>query len=100
MKTKNISLIKNVYYFIQGKFRNFVYHSFAKSLLATYIREQIDYRLKVMNPTCYSEGSCVMCGCDTPALQMANKSCPKPCYPEMLSKKNWTEYKKALNKNG
>ena len=47
-----------------------------------------------MNPDCYSEGSCQMCGCETTALQMANKTCPKPCYPKMMNKKNWEDFKK------
>lgn len=28
-----------------------------------------------------------MCGCHTTALQMANKSCDKPYYPPMMSKR-------------
>jgi hypothetical protein len=46
-----------------------------------------------MDKECYENGSCKMCGCNTTALQMANKACPKPCYPKMISKKEWKEFK-------
>jgi hypothetical protein len=35
-----------------------------------------------------------MCGCSTTALQMCNKACDKPCYPSMLSRKEWKEAKR------
>lgn len=44
-----------------------------------------------MDPECYVKGQCKMCGCTTTALQMANKSCPKPCYPKMMNRKQWKE---------
>ena len=42
-----------------------------------------------MEKKCYTTGTCILCGCETTALQMANKACDKPCYPSMLSKKKW-----------
>ena len=48
-----------------------------------------------MDKQCYNEGQCKMCGCQTTALQMANKACDKPCYPSMLSKSQWC----VINKN-
>jgi hypothetical protein len=32
---------------------------------------------------------CIKCGCDTTALQMANKACVGECYPKMMNKKEW-----------
>ena len=49
-----------------------------------------------MDQECYNAGECKICGCQTTALQMANKACDKPCYPEMLSRKNWKFLKEGL----
>jgi hypothetical protein len=46
-----------------------------------------------MNQTCLKQGSCVICGCSTPQLQMADAACEGNCYPEMMSKENWDNYK-------
>lgn len=47
-----------------------------------------------MDKECYNSGQCKICGCKTTALQLANKPCDKPCYPSMMSKKNWNKIKK------
>lgn len=47
-----------------------------------------------MDRECYESGQCKMCGCATTALQMCDKACDKPCYPEMMDKKTWNELKK------
>jgi len=62
--------------------------------MRTHIVEQIQWRIAKMDVDCYTEGSCKLCGCETPALQMANKACDKPCYPEMMTKKEWQKYLK------
>ena len=46
-----------------------------------------------MDTECYEQGSCKICHCDTTALQMANKACGKPCYPKMMNKADWLEFK-------
>jgi hypothetical protein len=61
------------------------------SLLSNYIRQQIQIRIWSSVP-CIEVGQCKICKCSTPALQMANKACEKPCYPAMLSKKDWEEF--------
>ena len=58
-----------------------------------HIVEQIEARVNSMDKECWNNGYCKMCGCSTPALQMANKQCDKPCYPEMMSKKQWNRVK-------
>lgn len=67
------------------------YDSRFKWLIRKHIREQIAWRIEVMNPLCYSQGSCIACGCKTTALQMCNKSCEAECYPPMKSKKEWNK---------
>lgn len=57
-----------------------------------------------MAKECYINGSCKLCGCTTTALQMAAKPCDNPCYPEMMSKTKWKEFKVGsltfMDKNG
>lgn len=66
-------------------------------LMRQHIWEQIVWRIKWMNPICYEQGSCVKCGCETTALQMANKSCDMPCYPPMMKKDEWEKFKNGKN---
>ena len=51
-----------------------------------------------MDKECLDNGSCVICGCETPALQMAGKACDKPCYPVMYKRGVWRECKDILMK--
>jgi len=66
------------------------------SLLPNYIREQIRIRIN-SSRLCVEKGQCNICKCDTPALQMANKACDKPCYPAMMNKKKWIKFKTNLS---
>lgn len=84
-----MKLIKNILAYITGNIRYKLYYSKFVWLIPTHIREQIEARINSMEKTCYTQGSCIMCGCKTTALQMANKQCDKPCYPEMLSRADW-----------
>ena len=63
-------------------------------LLGPHKQEQFEYRLTVMNKECLSKGNCVICGCQTPQLQMTNESCDGNCYPPMMEYEQWEEYKK------
>lgn len=85
---------KDVWYYTQGNIRYKVYYSKLKNILIRgYIREQIDYRIKVMDQECYTMGVCKMCGCTTTALQMCNKKCDGNCYPPMMNKRKWKKFK-------
>jgi hypothetical protein len=87
--------LANIIAYIQGHVREFLFYSKKfNMLLPLHIFEQINYRLFVMNKECYSNGECVHCGCTTPALQMANKTCGGNCYPVMLSETDWHIYKR------
>jgi hypothetical protein len=50
-----------------------------------------------MNKECFSNGECIHCGCATPALQMADKSCGGVCYPIMMDETDWEIYKAENN---
>ena len=85
---------ENVWAYLQGKTRQKLFHSKRFNwLLPLHIFEQINYRIFVMDKECYELGSCKLCGCETPALQMADKSCDGKCYPEMMNKIDWDTHK-------
>lgn len=91
MRTKKT--FKNIIAYLQGHIRYKLYYSYLKFLIPLHIREQIVYRINSMNKECYNQGSCIMCGCRTTHLQMANKSCDNPCYPAMVKKRTWNFWK-------
>lgn len=64
-------------------------------LMRSHIYHQIIMRLEWMDKECYDQGACKICGCQTTQLQMANKACDKPCYPAMMSRKEWEHYFEA-----
>ena len=85
----------DVYYFIQGNIRDWLYYNKPR-LLRTHIREQIKWRIQVMNQKCYDNSSCVGgCGCDVTELQCANKTCDNYCYPFMMNKSTWNKFNKS-----
>lgn len=87
MSKYNLSNIKS---YLVGKWRYKLYNSHCcYGLLRTHIEEQIEFRIEHMQDECYNNGSCTLCGCETPALQMSDKACDKPCYPSMMNKKEW-----------
>lgn len=86
--------IRDAYAYLQGNFRYRLYYSrYFGFLLPDYIYEQISYRLFIMRNECYIQGACVLCGCETPHLQMADKACKGKCYPPMLKEMVWEKYK-------
>lgn len=85
---------KDILYYMQGNIRYKLYYSKRfKKLIRKHIREQIDYRIEVMDQECYKMGVCKMCGCTTTALQMCNKRCNGNCYFPMLNKEEWGWFK-------
>lgn len=94
MIQRNEITFKNVLAYIQGNVRYQLFYSkHLKKLIRLHIFEQISYRIKVMDKECLAKGECKLCGCETTALQMADKACNKPCYPPMMSKEVWKAYK-------
>ena len=81
--------LKNIIAYIQGNLRYKLYYSKFAFLIRPHIKEQIDVRINSMDKQCYDEGQCKLCGCQTTALQMADKACDKPCYPRMLTRSEW-----------
>lgn len=77
--------LKNIWSFLIGNARYKLFYSKFAFLIRSHIREQIQIRINSMDRQCYDEGQCKLCGCQTTALQMANKACDKPCYPKMVT---------------
>lgn len=79
--------------YFRGNIRYYLYYSkYMSWLLPEYIGDQINMRVKLMNPECYNKGECVVCGCKTLNLQMANKSCDDNCYPPIFNKSTWKRF--------
>jgi hypothetical protein len=78
--------------YITGTLRHKLWYSRFKFLIPEHIQEQFLFRVRFIDIECYSNGSCKLCGCHTLALQFANKSCDKPCYPKMMSKAKWKRF--------
>lgn len=93
----------DIFYYLQGHCRYSLYYSKSFAwLIRKHIKEQIEYRVQVMNEECYNTGACIMCGCKTIELQMCNKPCEGKCYPKMMTRKEWKIFKQKhhINKHG
>lgn len=86
----------DVWYYLQGNYRyKLYYNDYLVFLLRGHIKEQIKFRINVMNAACYERGECIKCGCQTTMLQMCNKTCEGYCYPPMMTKKDWIRFKQG-----
>lgn len=85
---------RDVIAYLEGKMRYAIYFSKFSWMIRLHIREQITARLNSMRPSCYNNGQCDICKCETIALQMANKPCDAPCYPAMMNKRKWDLWKR------
>ena len=92
--------LSDVYYYFQGHLREKLYYSKCKFLIRKHIQEQFEYRMKVMDKDCYLAGQCKICECSIPALTFCNKVCYGSCYPVMMSKSNWNNFKKTIKHVG
>lgn len=94
----------DVIHYLVGHYRyKLYYNKYLQVLIRLHIFEQIKNRIKWMNETCYNQGSCIKCGCETTQLQMCNKSCEGLCYPSMMNRKQWKVFKGGgsyVDKNG
>ena len=106
----------NIIHYIVGNIRYFFFKRKVKNLDLSFIENDMDwedshentkashtqeqflyriYLVKTQSPKCLSQGACIICGCDTPELFFANKTCDGKCYPEMMKdKEEWEFYKK------
>lgn len=88
----------DVWHYLIGQLRFKIYYSkikFLRKLIRSHILVQIKWRIEVMDRDCFYNGTCKKCGCETTALQMASKSCEKPCYPRIMNKEEWKQFEKG-----
>lgn len=91
--------LHNIKRFVQGWYRFLLFRYFSEDgadlkLLKKHQAEQFKWRLRVMNPECLENKACVICGCQTPQLQMSGEACEGKCYPDMMNAQQWEDYKK------
>src|ERR1043165_2995865 len=88
--------LRNIGRFIQGYTRMF---SETFGMLEPHKQEQVVWR-SAKAKECLQNGSCLYCGCDTPAKFYSNEGCEDPlrgCYPSMMDIETWEHYKKDNN---
>lgn len=64
--------------------------------LQQHIFEQIIWRrseVMQLSPKCWSQGYCKICGCDVLGKTMEDRACEGACYPEMMDKDKWENFK-------
>lgn len=89
MKLEEITL-SNIKSFIQGYAR---FYLDKISLLPTYRKEQVFYRIYTCRDTCIPFGKCEKCNCPAIEKAYATSSCNKSKFTDLLSKEKWEEYK-------
>ena len=95
IRSGNIDWV-DIWYYVQGTTRTIIYYRHPE-FLRQHIKEQFEYRLEVMKPSCLESGECI-CECKTPDLQMADKACVGDCYPKMMSRNEWLERKGTFDR--
>lgn len=89
--------LRKIRNYLTGNYRYLLYYSEHWGfLMRTHIRQQIRARINSMDKECFMQGSCKECGCMTTHLQMANDACEKPCYPVMMNRRQWQEFKEGF----
>jgi hypothetical protein len=83
--------------FFQGYFR-YILHRFFPGRFMDFRTEQFYFRISRMNEGCLRKEECP-CECSVPAKQMEDRSCDLGCYPPMMNKKDWEQFKKDINLN-
>lgn len=93
---------RNVWAVIQAWFRKKQLHLDGIGL-EQYMFEQIIWRriqVRAKSPGCWQSGECIVCGCEILGKTMEDRACSagevgrEPCYPDMMDKEAWKEYKK------
>lgn len=92
---------KNIKAVLQAYPRKWSINFFQKNL--EYINEQVEWRIDRVaekSPQCLIKGECKICHCKIPDLFYADKACSNvedPCYGELMSKREWTQFKNKTN---
>jgi hypothetical protein len=70
--------------------------------LPEYLYQQIFWRRHMVilkSPECWETGACKVCGCEIIGKTMEDRACENDpaCYPAMMKKEEWEQYKKDNN---
>lgn len=65
--------------------------------ISKHIIEQFEERCKTANKECILSGTCINCGCSVPDKFWEDAGCI--CYPPMMSKELWNNWKKIKPTN-
>lgn len=66
-------------------------------IIPKHIVEQYKWRFKRADKRCHKAGHCIACGCSMPEVLLADKACRVNCYPKMMDRKTWKDYKLKNN---
>lgn len=80
IKLSELKNPKNFWYYLQGYYRKICHDNFP-FLLRSSVIAKVESRIRVAK-ACLQNTECLACGCDTPAVFYANKSCKAPIYLE------------------
>jgi hypothetical protein len=84
--------VKNVSAFLEGNTKQILA---GMGLQPKHIEEQVMYRASVCSD-CMIVGKCKMCGCSLPGKLHVAKSCNPDRFPDLMSSKEWEEFKTKL----
>lgn len=89
--------LKNIHAYLQGNLR-FLAEQYGVNFIKmdTHIREQVMFRMDIAKPECLEKKECTECHCSIPELMYADKQCGGECYPAMMNKEQWQEFKNAI----
>lgn len=101
MKMKAKINLPNIKGYLQGNWRAVLLEYYPEGL-DRHIEEQYYWRIQQVSeksPECLENKECKTCHCSIPELFMADKACENnpSCYPEMMNRKNWKNFKSLLN---
>jgi len=87
--------LTNIHKYLQGSYREFI-EDVGLMKPDSHIREQGLYRITLIqekSPECIKEGACKVCGCTLSGLVLSDPPCEGGCYPTMMDKAAWNDFK-------
>ena len=95
-KELNRITIKNIKAYIEGNSKMFLSKV---GFQAEHLKEQVAYRVLMCKDDCVPQGYCKECGCTLPGKHYVAESCNPERFPDLMSAKEWEEFKKQNNIN-
>jgi len=91
---------KNVWAYIQGTGRKALSERYSDIFQSPqHIQEQIVWREVIANKECYTSGKCIHCKCKMPDKLYSDKGCDDGCYPEIMNRDAWNNFKQLCARN-